>query len=92
MVDGRFQWDDILSILSARGIKSIMVEGGASVINDVLSKGLADVIIVTIAPVIIGEDGVGILPILEEPEWLVDTAIKAVGKDMVIAGRMRLRH
>jgi 2,5-diamino-6-(ribosylamino)-4(3H)-pyrimidinone 5'-phosphate reductase len=89
MVDGRFSWDDILPTLWAKGVKSVMVEGGANVISDVLSKGMADVIIITIAPVFIGRDGVGILPSLHTPEWLHDSSSIIVGKDMVIAGRMK---
>jgi len=88
MVDGRFSWDDILSHLSSRGIKTIMIEGGSNVISDILSKRLADVIIITIAPAFIGGDGVGIHPALHKEEWLHDTKAIGLGKDMVIAGRM----
>src|SRR5947207_5898016 len=63
--DGRFSWGDILSTLSTRGIKSIMIEGGANVISDVLSRKMADVIIITIAPVFIERDGVGIAELLQ---------------------------
>jgi 2,5-diamino-6-(ribosylamino)-4(3H)-pyrimidinone 5'-phosphate reductase len=62
-----------------------MIEGGASVINDVLTKRVADVIIITIAPVFLGRDGVAIAPILQH-EWLQHTTSISIGKDMVIAG------
>ena len=86
--DGKFSWTQILSVLSSGGIKSVMIEGGASVLNDVLSQGVADVIIITIAPVFLGKDGVGILPALKE-EWLHDVKSISVGKDIVIAGRVK---
>jgi len=86
---GRFAWAHILSNLSSRGIKSVMVEGGARVISDVLTERLADVIIITVAPVFLGSDGVGLSAHLPEPDWLHDVKYLSVGKDIVIAGRIR---
>jgi len=86
---GKFSWADILSNLSVRGIKSVMVEGGARVIGDVLSERLADVIIITVAPVFLGHDGVGISAHLQEPDWLHDVRYLSVGNDIVTAGRVR---
>jgi 2,5-diamino-6-(ribosylamino)-4(3H)-pyrimidinone 5'-phosphate reductase len=89
MENGRFSWAEILSTLSTRGIKSVMIEGGASVINDILSQKLADIIIITIAPVFIGRDGVGIAASFHEEEWLYDVQSISVGNDIVVAGRMQ---
>jgi len=86
--NGRFTWPEILSTLSSRGIKSVMIEGGGSVISDVLTHKVADIIIITIAPVFLGRDGVGIIPVLQE-EWLSDVNTITIGKDVVIAGRIR---
>ena len=88
--DGRFWWSDILSTLNGRGVKSVMIEGGASVINDVLAQKVVDVVIITIAPVFLGCDGVGIGPKLvhDQPDWLQDSQIILVGQDVVIAGRI----
>jgi 2,5-diamino-6-(ribosylamino)-4(3H)-pyrimidinone 5'-phosphate reductase len=88
MDGGKFSWTEILDDLYCRGIKSVMIEGGATVINDVLSQRIADVVIITIAPVFLGRDGVGILPTLQE-EWLHDVQTFPVGKDIVIAGRLQ---
>ena len=63
-----------------------MIEGGANVINDILTHGMADIIIITIAPVFIGRDGVGVGASVHE-EWLHDVHSLSVGRDMVIAGR-----
>jgi 2,5-diamino-6-(ribosylamino)-4(3H)-pyrimidinone 5'-phosphate reductase len=86
--NGRFSWTQIFSALAIRGVKSVMIEGGASVLNDVLSQRVADVLIITIAPVFIGKDGVGILPALST-EWLHDVNSIAMGRDIVIAGRIK---
>ncbi len=43
-----------LSALYERGIRSLMVEGGASVITAFLRAGLADAIVLTVAPVLVG--------------------------------------
>ena len=83
---GRFAWTDILSALYSRGVKSVMIEGGANVINDILTHGMADIIIITIAPVFIGRDSVGVGASVHE-EWLHDVHSLSVGRDMVIAGR-----
>lgn len=82
---GKFSWTEILSALNQRGIKSVMIEGGATVINDVLSLRIADVVIITIAPVFLGHDGVGIAPVLQA-EWLHNTTAMSAGRDLVIAG------
>ncbi|KAI4521207.1 bacterial bifunctional deaminase-reductase [Schizophyllum commune Loenen D] len=52
----------LLKTLHERGVHSLMVEGGASVIRSFLDAsqgGVVDTIIVTVAPTFVGEDGVG---------------------------------
>ncbi|KAI3402944.2 RIB7 [Candida oxycetoniae] len=57
-------WRLILDKLYKLGIKSIMVEGGATVINSLLSDfgDLIDCLIITIAPVFLGKKGVEVSP------------------------------
>tara|TARA_R110000772_G_scaffold34492_2_gene83601 strand:+ start:1062 stop:1787 length:726 start_codon:yes stop_codon:yes gene_type:complete len=43
-----------MQLLRAKGIDSLMVEGGAKVITEFLKAGLADAIIITVAPKILG--------------------------------------
>ncbi len=43
-----------LAALYERGIRNLMVEGGAAVITAFLQAGLADAIVLTVAPVLIG--------------------------------------
>lgn len=65
-------WDSILGALWDEGINSVMVEGGGTVINDLLllaDKGLdvVDSVIVTIAPLWLGSGGVAVAPERENP-------------------------
>jgi len=62
---GQLSLPAVLEHLQGLGIRSVMVEGGARVIRSFLSasastsSGLVDSIIVTVAPMFVGEDGVG---------------------------------
>ena len=82
--DGKFEWEDILSTLSTNGTGLVLIEGGGVVINDILKQRIADIIIISISPVFLGRDGVGICPVLHEPEWLEDVQGMMVGSDYVI--------
>jgi 2,5-diamino-6-(ribosylamino)-4(3H)-pyrimidinone 5'-phosphate reductase len=93
----RMAWRDILAVLAARGVKSVMIEGGAAVVNDLLAPGnfgLVDSVIVTIAPVWLGRGGVQVCPEerrdgerkvavgrLGEVKWV------PLGEDVVLCGR-----
>lgn len=60
---GRLRWSSILEKLQAAGLHSVMVEGGGSVIDELLcthaQSPLLDVVIVTVAPTNVGEQGYG---------------------------------
>ncbi|KKY38566.1 putative riboflavin biosynthesis protein [Diaporthe ampelina] len=94
-------WDSIFGVLWEEGVNSVMVEGGATVINDLLllaNKGLdvVDSVIVTIAPVWLGSGGVTVAP--ERPvdagmrrvpgPRLTDVMWSQMGDDMVLCGRI----
>ena len=51
---GRVDLNAALELLHSRGIENLMVEGGATVISSFLKQQLADVIVLTIAPMMIG--------------------------------------
>ncbi|KAI4624617.1 hypothetical protein J4E83_004293 [Alternaria metachromatica] len=88
-------WHIILDALAHRGLKSVMIEGGGFVINDILGPGpaysLVDSVIVTIAPTWLGRGGVQVcpdggserLPItrLKDTKWI------PLGEDAVLCGR-----
>lgn len=60
-------WKVVLAELQKLGIKSLMVEGGAQVINDLLrlqeQERFVDSLIVTIGPVFLGLAGVEVSPL-----------------------------
>lgn len=59
----RLPWDAVWPVLSTAGIHSLMIEGGATVIDSVLAahakEPCVDVVIVTVAPMQVGEAGYG---------------------------------
>jgi 2,5-diamino-6-(ribosylamino)-4(3H)-pyrimidinone 5'-phosphate reductase len=98
-VDDHFSWTDVLALLSREGIKSLMVEGGGNVINTLLQEKylhLIDSVIVTIAPVWLGQGGVVVSPPrstgkswnLEAAARLKEVKWQQYGEDVVMCGRM----
>lgn len=60
---GRLLWDDIVLGLKQMGIDSLMVEGGARIINQLLIRPkIVDSLIITIGPTFLGEEGVQVSP------------------------------
>jgi len=89
------EWEKILRALWNTGIRSVMIEGGATVINDLLrerNQHLVSSVIVTIAPTYLGSGGVVVAPPrskadenearLREVTWI------PFGQDVVMAGRL----
>jgi len=92
-------WKEILDVLAKEGIRSVMIEGGGAVINDLLSTEnmeLVESVIVTIAPVWLGKGGVQVchdarvedgqrVPVsrLKDVKWV------PLGEDVVLCGRLR---
>ncbi|KAK3372193.1 dihydrofolate reductase-like domain-containing protein [Podospora didyma] len=61
----RLDWHELLVVLKRRGLRSVMIEGGAQVINSLLEpryKSDIDMAIVTIAPTWLGQGGVVVSP------------------------------
>ena len=93
----KFLWKDLLDECHQHGIKSIMIEGGARIINDLLHPdnfALVDSVIVTIAPTWLGQGGVQVCPEarieggvkvpvgrLENTQWI------PLGEDAVVCGK-----
>ncbi|KAI9663549.1 MAG: 2,5-diamino-6-(ribosylamino)-4(3H)-pyrimidinone 5'-phosphate reductase [Alyxoria varia] len=73
-----------LSVLANKGIESVMIEGGASVIDQVLGQfsDLVDTVILTIAPVWLGRRGLQVA--LPERLNLADVKWITMGSDAVI--------
>lgn len=90
---GRVSWQALLQVLYQRGIHSLMVEGGAQVIQSLLQAGLADQAVVTLALRFVGG-----LKILEKPlaTWevlefpaLEKAGCQQMGEDLVVWGKLR---
>ncbi|KAL9635949.1 MAG: hypothetical protein Q9164_003148 [Protoblastenia rupestris] len=95
----RLRWEAILKALAAEGIKSVMIEGGGMVINDLLqpeNAGYINSVVVTLAPTYLGRGGVGVNPAPRHdhtgrPVPLVrfrDVRWLPIGEDCVMCGKM----
>ncbi len=90
------KWKAILKALWQKGIRSVMIEGGATVINDLLAEpGLVDSLIVTVAPTWLGQGGVTVSPapkvqdeVRVNAARLKDTSWRQFGQDAVLCGRL----
>lgn len=89
---------DVMAILGQEGIRSVMVEGGASIINEIMrstsTRALVASIIVTIAPTYLGRGGVLVSPEHDEAESEVpvvkfrDVRWISLAQDVVMLARM----
>ncbi|KXS96800.1 hypothetical protein AC578_8315 [Pseudocercospora eumusae] len=95
--DTAISWVSILRALKHRGIDSVMIEGGATVINTLLSlPDLVDSLIITIAPTFLGQGGVAVSPTPKTKNgqrinsaWLDKASWRQFGNDVVLCGRLR---
>ena len=88
--DGGVDLRAALGRLRSNGVRSVLVEGGAGVITSFLSSGLADRLIVGVAPTVMGSglDAVGDLRVLRVRDGihLANREIHLAGEDVLIAG------
>ncbi|KAG4430093.1 hypothetical protein IFR05_014419 [Cadophora sp. M221] len=95
----KLEWRDILQVLKAEGLRSVMIEGGAAVINALLVPEYFSVInsvIVTIAPTWLGEGGVVVSPPRRTEDGKAITAARLrhvqwhpFGEDVVLCGSFK---
>jgi riboflavin-specific deaminase-like protein len=83
---GRVDLSHLLQQLGERGISSLMVEGGGQVISSFIEARLADQMIITIAPRLVGG-----LPVLDRPAvrngallHLTDVTYQPCGPDLIL--------
>jgi 2,5-diamino-6-(ribosylamino)-4(3H)-pyrimidinone 5'-phosphate reductase len=94
--DGTMRWEEVLKTLKAQGINSVMIEGGATVINTLLARSdLVNSVIVTIAPTWLGQGGLAASPSATTENGqrvnaarLRETTWKQFGADAVLCGRL----
>jgi GTP cyclohydrolase II len=84
---GQIDLRPMMADLKARGIKSLMVEGGASVISSMLDAKVVDACVITIAPFFVGGVKAVLNPInpparIETPHW------EKLGRDMILWGQI----
>ncbi|MCJ1350854.1 MAG: 2,5-diamino-6-(ribosylamino)-4(3H)-pyrimidinone 5'-phosphate reductase [Icmadophila ericetorum] len=96
----RLRWEAIFRALAAEGIRSVMVEGGATVINELLQPKYAKLInsvIITVAPTYLGTGGVSVCPprptdLTGQPKPVTrfqDVRWQPLGEDVVMCGRLK---
>lgn len=92
---GGMEWEEVLRALKAEGVDSVMIEGGATVINALLARPhLVDSVIVTIAPTWLGQGGLAASPAgvvvngqRVNAASLSETSWRQFGADAVLCGR-----
>lgn len=81
--------EETLALLRAAGVRSVLVEGGSRVITSFLRAGLADRLVVGIAPTIMGAgtEAVGDLRVTQVTEGLHlhNRAVYSAGDDLLVA-------
>jgi diaminohydroxyphosphoribosylaminopyrimidine deaminase / 5-amino-6-(5-phosphoribosylamino)uracil reductase len=89
---GRVDLVSLLTALHERGVRSVLVEGGAGMITALLRARLVDRLVVCVAPKILGAgiEGVGDLGIRELAGalTLADTSVTPCGVDLILDGRV----
>jgi 5-amino-6-(5-phosphoribosylamino)uracil reductase/diaminohydroxyphosphoribosylaminopyrimidine deaminase/5-amino-6-(5-phosphoribosylamino)uracil reductase len=90
--DQRVHLAALLATLQARGVHSLMVEGGARLITSLLRERLVDRLVVCIAPKLLGPgiEAIGDLGIrdLDHALALSDTRLTPAGPDFILDGRV----
>ncbi|KAI4207583.1 MAG: hypothetical protein LQ348_000528 [Seirophora lacunosa] len=95
----RLRWEAILKALAAEGVRSVMIEGGGMVINELLSpeqSHLVSSVIVTVAPTYLGRGGVTVSPAPSQDRFgrpqpvlrFKDVRWQSFGEDAVMCARM----
>ncbi|KAF7591744.1 2,5-diamino-6-(ribosylamino)-4(3H)-pyrimidinone 5'-phosphate reductase [Aspergillus hancockii] len=96
----RLRWEAILRALASEGIKSVMIEGGGTVLSELLNPEYTDFIdsiIVTVAPTYLGSGGVGVSPDSKRDEHGKPNAAlnprdvkwMPLGQNVIMCGKIR---
>lgn len=89
--EGKVDLKKLLKELAARGISSVLIEGGAQIITSILKENLADRLVMVVAPKILGKgiEAVGDLNIreLNSAKFLSIRKIRRCGEDIIIDSR-----
>jgi 2,5-diamino-6-(ribosylamino)-4(3H)-pyrimidinone 5'-phosphate reductase len=99
----RLRWEAVLRALASEGIKSVMIEGGATVLSELLNPeytNFIDSIIVTVAPTYLGRGGVSVSPDSKlDQEGKPNAALNPrdvkwtpLGQNVIMCGNIRQRE
>jgi riboflavin-specific deaminase-like protein len=89
---GRVDLQDMVGVLAARGVRTLLVEGGAAMITSMLRARLCDRLVVCIAPRILGRgiEAVGDLGIdrLQDAVTFSSLRMTPCGDDLIVDGHL----
>jgi len=90
---GEINLSELFLKLGQKGVSSVLIEGGSSVITSILRERLADKLLVIIAPKIVGKgiEGVGDLGItlMDQAMNLFPNKLKKLGADFLFEGQIK---
>ncbi|MBF4575939.1 bifunctional diaminohydroxyphosphoribosylaminopyrimidine deaminase/5-amino-6-(5-phosphoribosylamino)uracil reductase RibD [Frondihabitans sp. VKM Ac-2883] len=93
IVTGTRDLDAVLADLYAREIRTVFVEGGPTVASEFIRRGLADDILVYLAPTLIGGPGLALgdlgVDTIDGQHRLTVTHVTPLGDDLAILARTR---
>lgn len=93
--DGRVDLAALLSELGGRGITDVLVEGGPTLIGDLVERRLVDKYVFYIAPKLLGQVGLSaiagvVAPNIADARELTITSVRRTGADVKIEARPRV--
>lgn len=92
--NGKIKLTSLIDMLGKSGITSLMIEGGKGLITSSLAEGIVDKLIIMYSPMIMGgEDSIDMVegdppPSLDKALFLEDIAVRRMGRDIVVEGRV----
>lgn len=96
----RLRWEAVLRALASEGVKSVMIEGGGTVLSELLNPEYTNFVnsmIVTVAPTYLGRGGVGVSPDSKRDEQGKpnaalnprDVTWRPLGQNVIMCGKIR---
>ncbi|KAJ5170639.1 uncharacterized protein N7500_003422 [Penicillium coprophilum] len=96
----RLRWEAVFRALASEGIKSVMIEGGGTVLSELLNPeytNFIDSIIVTVAPTYLGRGGVNVSPDSKQDQKGTPNAAlnprdvkwMPLGQNVIMCGKIR---
>jgi diaminohydroxyphosphoribosylaminopyrimidine deaminase/5-amino-6-(5-phosphoribosylamino)uracil reductase len=87
--DGRVDLNAVLETLGRRGVTDLLIEGGPTVIGDVVERSLADRYVFYVAPKLLGSGGPGavaalVAPTISDARELRLESVRHIGADLRI--------